>query len=82
MNINVVVPDKTVVIDGEGRFCPDLIAPHDWAHAYSWDGEQGRIEPVPIGPFHEVEWFSDIAVMQPFIDVWEANAPHPPEATP
>lgn len=81
MKVNVVVADKTVVIDGDGRICPDLVAPDDWAHAYSWDGAKGRVEPIqsPDVPFHDVEYFDDVSRVQPFIEQWEANAPPPVE---
>lgn len=47
MPIDVVVPDKTVVLDGEGYICATLAAPEDWAHAYHWrDDGTGTIEPI------------------------------------
>ena len=74
MIINAIIPDQTVVIDGEGRHCPDLVAPDDWAHAYAWDGEIGRVEPE-IKSGRDPEWFDDVARMQPFIEAWERAAP-------
>src|SRR4051812_28047845 len=63
MPINVIVPDKTVVIDGEGYFCSTLSVPEGWAHAYHWrDDGTGTIEPDPsLG--QDPEHFNDPARM-------------------
>lgn len=73
MAIDVVVSDKTVVIDGEGYFCSDLVAPEKWAHAYHWreDGT-GTIEPDPsLG--RDPEHFDDPARMDFAVEAFAAT---------
>ena len=78
MIVNIIVPDKTVACDGEGRFCPDLVVPDVDAVAYNWDGEIGFIQ---RGPGQDLEWFSDGTKLQFAVDAWDANPPPEPRTT-
>jgi len=72
MQIDVVVPDKTVVLDGVGYVCPTLAPPEDWAHAYHWRGDgPGTIEPR-LTSNYEAEEFSDIRRLRFAVDAHAA----------
>lgn len=69
MKVSVIVEDKTVVVDGVGLVIPDDRWPstpsYVWAH--QWDGSAGETESNVKGDPH-VE-FTDIATVQPYIDI-------------
>lgn len=74
MKVSIVAPDKTVVVDGIGYKVPadrwPTTADNIWA--YQWDGSKGELETSVAGELNTS--FTDIAIIQPYIDVHTALA--------
>lgn len=68
MQVSVIIPDKTIVVDGEAlqfdfqSFPPGL-------RAVQWAGVSGKME-FNTGAD---QWFDNIAIVQPYVDAWQAE---------
>jgi len=77
MRVTIVPEDQIIIIDGDALKLAFDIDPT--VHAIQWDGAKGVIERKIGG----AESFTDIAVIQPYVDAWQAahaiaTAPPPP----
>lgn len=69
MKVSVIPADKTVVVNGKALvFDFQVFSPK--VHAIQWNGISGTIEYTEGA----ATWFDNPAIVEPFIDAWNAEA--------
>jgi hypothetical protein len=76
MRVTVIPEDQVILVGGVTRVC-EFTADAN-IHAIQWYDDYGTFE-YKVGA---AEQFTDFAIVSPFVDVWEANAPPPVEPDP
>lgn len=69
MQVSIIPKDKTIVINGKPLvFDFPVFSPK--IHAIQWNGTSGNIEYTQGA----ATWFDNVAIVEPFIDAWNAEA--------
>lgn len=68
MIVSVIVPDSTIIIDGDPKTFAFSAMPG--LRAIQWNGTNGTLE-FETGPN---QWFDNAAIVQPYLDAYNAEA--------